>query len=78
MYNNFVQKLRVHNKTLPDFLLAVMSTIIMRTNAAINKMLRVTEVMITGRLMLQSFPGVWEAAYTCTYICIFVDFIKLH
>ena len=46
--------------TLPDFFLAVMKTII-RVNTAIMEMPVVTEVMITGRMKLLSFPGVGVA-----------------
>ena len=65
VHNTFVH-MCTHNKIYkPDFLLAAMNLVMTRTNAAISRMLRVTEMMITGRKVPLSSPGVWDSTYTC-------------
>ena len=47
-------------ETIPVFLQALMmNAITMRTSTAISKMLSVTEMIITGRMLPLSCPGVW-------------------
>ena len=70
MSNTFVQILMYACQSLPDFFLVVMNKMIIRTNAAMNTMLSVMEIIVTGRMTPLSSPGACVAVYI--YADIFV------